>query len=291
MSAIRDWNPLQDVGLPPTTNVSGCPYLPFPTRHGTWYSRWRVGIPTARFGMNERLARSCNKRSLMFFSSTLYRASFVLAALMIGGCGGGGDDGGSTAGSGNSPPPAAPPTSSNAAPSITGQPATSVLASQAYSFQPAASDVDGDALTFTGSNLPDWVTLNPSTGRLSGTPTSAEVGTYSGITLTVSDGTATTSLAPFAIAVTETANGAATLSWVPPTENADGSALTNLAGYEIRYGTDQNDLSQTVSLTNPSLSTYMIENLTAGTWYFAIASINSSGVTSNLSNVASKTIG
>jgi hypothetical protein len=66
--------------------------------------------------------------------------------------------------------------------------------------------------------------------------------------------------------------------------------LTDLAGYEILYGQDENSLSNSVSLDNPSLSTFMVENLTAGTWYFAVTAVNSNGVRSNLSNVGSKTI-
>jgi hypothetical protein len=50
-------------------------------------------------------------------------------------------------------------------------------------------------------------------------------------------------------------------------------------------------LSRSVSLTNASLSTYVIDNLTPGTWYFAVAAVNSQGVSSALSSVASKTIG
>jgi len=90
--------------------------------------------------------------------------------------------------------------------------------------------------------------------------------------------------------VAQVASGSATLSWVAPTQNVDGSALTDLAGYEIRYGQSSSDLSQTVLLNNPSLNIYVVENLTSGTWYFAVAAVNGQGGTSPLSNVASKTI-
>lgn len=212
-------------------------------------------------------------------------SSMFLGAVLIAGCGGGG--GSDTSEPQTSPPP--PATGSNSAPVIQGQPSTSVLPDQQYSFQPSASDADGDPLTFSVTNLPAWATFNESTGRVSGTPDSADVGTYSGITIRVSDGEATTSLTAFAIAVTEVATGSASLSWTPPTENTDGSALT-LAGYEIRYGRSAGDLSQSVSIDNPGLSTYVLENLTAGTWYFAVAALNAQGVSSSLSNVASKTI-
>jgi Putative Ig domain len=206
----------------------------------------------------------------------------VLAALTVG-CGGGGGD--------SEPAAAVPgPAAGNAPPTIQGQPATSVVAGQSYTFRPTATDADGNQLTFAATNLPSWASLNTSNGAVSGTPTSADVGTYSGITITVSDGTASASLAAFAITVSDVASGSATLSWVAPSQNADGSALTDLAGYQILYGRSTSELGQTISLTNPSVTTYVIENLSGGTWYFAVASVNSQGVTSSPSNVASKTI-
>jgi hypothetical protein len=213
------------------------------------------------------------------------RALFLalLIALVISACGGGGDGSPSSGNQNGSP--------GNAAPRIQGQPDSSVLPSQSYSFQPSANDPDGDTLSFSVSNLPAWASFDSSTGRLSGTPTSADLGTYSGITITVSDGGASASLGPFAISVTDFGTGTATLSWEAPNQNSDGTALTDLAGFEVRYGRDENELSQSVALTNPSISTYMVENLTSGTWYFAVSAVNSSGVTSALSNVASKTIG
>ena len=70
----------------------------------------------------------------------------------------------------------------------------------------------------------------------------------------------------------------------------DGSALTNLAGYEVRYGRSASNLDQSVSLTNPSLNRYVVENLSAGTWYFAVVAVNTAGVASPLSNTGNKTI-
>lgn len=208
----------------------------------------------------------------------------ILAAVALAGCGGGGD-GEQTAA------PATPGTGANSAPTIQGAPSTSVAAGQAYSFQPTASDPDGDALTFSVSNLPTWATFNASTGKISGTPSAADVATYSNIRVTVSDGKGgTASTGMFAITVTDLGTGSVTLSWTPPTLNDDGSALTDLSGYEVRYGKDQANLDRSVQLTNPSLSRYVVDSLTSGTWFFAVRSINSSGNGSVLSNVASKTI-
>lgn len=182
------------------------------------------------------------------------------------------------------------PSPTNRAPTISGSPARSVVAGSAYAFTPRASDPNGDRLTFSISNRPAWATFNTSTGRLSGTPTAAQVGSYSNIVIRVSDGRTTVSLPAFSIAVTQVGNGSATLSWTPPTRNSDGSTLRNLAGYRIVYGTSSNALNRTIEVRNPGVSRYVVENLSPATYYFAVRAVTSSGRESPNSNVASKTI-
>jgi hypothetical protein len=204
----------------------------------------------------------------------------TIATVVLAGCGGGGGD---------SEKPSAPATGSNSPPTIQGSPGGAV-AGQAYSFQPTASDPDGDTLTFSVTNLPAWASFNQTNGRISGTPAAADVATYSNIRITVSDGAATASTPNFAITVSSIGTASVTLSWTPPTQNEDGSALTNLSGYEVRYGRDQGNLDQSISLSNPSLNTFVVDNLTSGTWFFAVRSVNSFGVGSAMSATASKTI-
>lgn len=84
--------------------------------------------------------------------------------------------------------------------------------------------------------------------------------------------------------------GAVTLSWVPPTTNSDGSALDDLAGYRIYYGTDAGDLGTIVPVTNPGLTEYVIDNLAAGTYYFVVRAVDYAGNQSANSNMASKTL-
>lgn len=85
-------------------------------------------------------------------------------------------------------------------------------------------------------------------------------------------------------------NRSATLSWQAPTTNSNGTALTDLAGYHIHYGTSASSLNQTIDVPNPGTSTYTVTGLTAGTWYFAITAYTTSGLESSLSNEGSKTI-
>jgi hypothetical protein len=71
--------------------------------------------------------------------------------------------------------------------------------------------------------------------------------------------------------------GTVTLTWQPPTEYSDGTPLTSLAGYDIYYGTASQSYSQTIKVSNPGISTYVVDNLPAGTYYFAIAAYDSTG--------------
>lgn len=231
--------------------------------------------------------------------STRHPAAAFLAAMLlaVSGCGGsGGSASDSTVTPPVVPPPVVPPPvtppPANNAPTISGTPATSVTAGQAYSFQPTASDADGQSLTFSITNKPAWATFSSATGLLSGTPAAANVGPYANVTISVSDGSASATLTPFAITVQATAPtmGSATLMWTAPTRNEDGTALTNLAGYRIRYGTSAGALTQLIDVANPAVTTSTVPGLTAGTWYFTLASYTNAGVESAQTAAVSKTI-
>jgi hypothetical protein len=178
----------------------------------------------------------------------------------------------------------------NRAPTISGSAAKSVAANSAYNFRPTAADADGDALTFSIANRPTWATFSSTTGQLSGTPSSSNVGTFSNIVISVSDGKSTTALAAFAVAVNQVSMGAATLSWTPPTQNTDGTSLTNLAGYRIYYGTSSSALTQMVQVNTAGVSSYVIENLTSSTYYFAVRAYTSAGGESSNSNLVTKVV-
>lgn len=84
--------------------------------------------------------------------------------------------------------------------------------------------------------------------------------------------------------------GIATLSWMPPTQNTDGSGLTNLAGYRVSFGASATALTSTIQIANPGVSSYMVSNLPPGTHYFAVRAYTSTGVESRNSNVVSKVV-
>ena len=169
-------------------------------------------------------------------------------------------------------------------------PATSANAGTGYRFTPTASAPNGNALIFSIENIPSWAAFNAQSGTLSGTPAAADAGTYANIVISVSDGTSSASLAPFSITVTQAASGSATLSWSAPTQNTDGTALTNLAGFHIYYGTSAANLDQSVQIANPGLTTYVLSNLAAGTWYVSINAYTAAGAESVASNIVNTTI-
>lgn len=181
-------------------------------------------------------------------------------------------------------------TATNRAPTISGSPSTALNAGSAYSFQPTAADPDGNALTFAITNKPAWATFSTTTGRLSGTPDAASVGSYSSISIRVSDGKVSTALPAFAIVVNQISLGAATLSWTPPTQNDDGTSLSNLAGYRISYGTSSTALTQSIQVSNASVSTYIVEGLAPATYYFAVRAYTTAGTESVNSNIAIKSV-
>ena len=181
-------------------------------------------------------------------------------------------------------------TVTSAPPTISGTPATSVNAGSAYSFKPIATSPSGGALTFAIANTPSWATFSTTTGQLSGTPTTSNEGTFSNITISVSDGISSASLFGFAITVAAGTTGSATLDWTPTTTQTDGSALTNLAGYRIRYGNTAGSYPNLVTLSNPGLSSYVITGLASGTWYFIATAFDSAGIESDSTNAVSKTI-
>lgn len=85
--------------------------------------------------------------------------------------------------------------------------------------------------------------------------------------------------------------GSVSLQWVAPQENTDGSALQDLAGYTVVYGTSADTLDQSIRIDNPSIDRYVVEQLPAGTYYFAVRAHNADGAESNLSNVVSRVVG
>lgn len=201
------------------------------------------------------------------------------------GCGGGGGGGGSTG------EVTAPPLSGGAgSPTITGTPKIAAVVGQEYIFQPQAADPDGDRLTFSIKSKPSWAQFDAATGRLSGTPLMAHLGVHEAIEITVSDGRNTASLPPFAVMVSETAVASVTLAWNAPTENDDGTPLTDLKGYRLYYGEATQNYAGTIAIDNANMTQHVVDTLPKGTYYFAITAVNGQGLESVYSTEVKTTI-
>jgi Putative Ig domain len=179
-------------------------------------------------------------------------------------------------------------------PVISGTPPTSVTAGSTYAFQPAAKDPDGKSLSFSVQNKPVWASFSIANGLLDGTPSSAQTGTYADIIISASNGQYSSALPAFSIAVnpasSTAATGTAKVSWVLPTENTNGTPLTNLAGVRIYYGTSESALSKSVQVSGTTTTSYTVSGLSAGTWYFGAEAYTTAGTSSSMSSIASTTI-
>lgn len=150
----------------------------------------------------------------------------------------------------------------NDTPMISGSPATTAIENRAYSFTPLANDVDAnDSLSFSISNMPSWAGFNSATGALTGTPTSAHVGSYSSIVITVTDAAnLSASLPAFSILVDSDQDGDGEGDRVD--SDIDGDGISN--DFELANGLDPRDASD-ASLDSDNDGTSNLDEFAAGT--------------------------
>ncbi|MDM8523963.1 putative Ig domain-containing protein [Desulfococcaceae bacterium HSG8] len=104
----------------------------------------------------------------------------------------------------------------NDSPVISGTPPTSISEDNTYTFTPTVEDPDeGDTLTFSVVNPPDWADFDTATGELSGTPGNDDVKVSPGIIISVTDGLETVELPGFDILV-KNINDLPIISGIPP---------------------------------------------------------------------------
>lgn len=178
---------------------------------------------------------------------------------------------------------------------ISGTPAATVEVGQFYSFTPTIVTWAGSSLAYTVVNKPAWTQFSATTGTLSGTPSTGSEATDSNIVVSVSNGAHGAALPAFQITVepalaTEPVTHIASLSWSRPVQNTDGSPLTNLAGYVIRYGTSTAALNTRIPIASPGTTSVEITSLTPGNWYFEVAAVNTLNVEGRFSTIVDKTI-
>jgi hypothetical protein len=218
----------------------------------------------------------------------------VLVTLLFAGCSDSDDTSSppsAAANAASSPAPTVSPTVAPESIAVHGTPPASVVAGSRYSFEPTVSR-SATLVTFAITGQPTWAQFDSSTGALSGTPAVNDEGTTGHITITASNGAASASTTPFTIRISPPSVGthSAALSWVAPTENTDGTPVTDLAGYHIYYGTNAGELTSSIDVAGGGSTNYTVNGLAEGTYYFAVIAYNSAGFDSGKSNIADQAI-
>jgi hypothetical protein len=203
----------------------------------------------------------------------------------------------------------------NNAPDISGTPTTSVVAGSNYYFQPTVTDDNEGNLRFSISNQPAWASFSGKSGRLSGTPGTADVGTYSNIVITVSERNTSASLPPFNIQVqaasgtsggttggsatdsvttelvtTPVQVGSLTLQWSAPVTRADGTplSLSEIDGYRIYYGVSTGNYPNQIDVTDGTAQAVTVTDMPVGTYYLVMTTYDISGNESAYSSMVTK---
>ena len=85
--------------------------------------------------------------------------------------------------------------------------------------------------------------------------------------------------------------GSTTLSWSAPVARSDGSALSmrEIAGYNL-YVWGPDSYSNTININDAYTTSTSITDLASGTYYFAMTALDTEGLESSLSSVATKVV-
>jgi hypothetical protein len=153
-------------------------------------------------------------------------------------------------------------------------------AAAASATSPSTADTSTAAAATSGSTT--------TTGSGSSSATDSSSATSS--STTSGSGSTSGSSAPATPSTATAPDSSVTLGWQAPTQNTDGSPITDLAGYKIHYGTAPSNYTQIVAVSNAGLSRYVVDNLPRGTYYFTITAYNSKGIESDPSTEASITV-
>ena len=175
-------------------------------------------------------------------------------------------------------------TAVNDAPTIDGTPLTKIIADQEYIFIPSAMDIDGDNLTFSVENLPEWLSFDLQTGEIKGTAGNENASTFSEIVISVTDSTDSSSLKPFSLTVNYTALTApkdlkyvsnSTESTLKPVE-LSWSMVQYANSYEVQLSDDEtfSNIVHESTIETESLKL----NLAADKYYWRIRTLNPQGV-------------
>jgi len=171
------------------------------------------------------------------------------------------------------PPPAPPPSGSGATATLT---ATDTVIDKGTT----------TTLSWNSSNATGCVASGAWSGD-KGTSGSQLVGPLSApttYTLTCS-GSGSNAVAMLTVNV----NGTLQVSWVAPTENVDGTPLTDLAGYKIYYGDQSRNYLGSVPVNDATATSFDV-TLASGEYFVAMTARDADGNESAYSNEVLKTV-
>lgn len=103
---------------------------------------------------------------------------------------------------------------------------------------------------------------------------------------------ATSSSVAVDVAAAVVANGRAQITWSRPTTRADGSSLdaSEIASYELYYSDSAEGSLEPLTTLDANEASILVEDLSAGTHYFAMSTKDTNGLESSLSSRFSVTI-
>lgn len=78
----------------------------------------------------------------------------------------------------------------------------------------------------------------------------------------------------------------AKLSWAAPAEREDNSSilLSEIAGYQVFYGTAQGQYNNSVTINDATATSYTLTNLPTGTYYLVMTTLDTEGRESQFSH-------
>ncbi len=171
----------------------------------------------------------------------------------------------------------------NSPPSFQGSVNYLIKVNEVIDTQLNASDPDGDTLTYTTFNFPTWLTLDSNTGKITGTPTDHDIGTYSDIRISISDGNNTVTAGPYTIRVTDELFSIE-INWMEVTQDVNGNDIDNIAGYKIYIKDTLTNYDQEAMVEGSSKTSHDINRLAPGTYNVTVSSLLASGLESEQSD-------